>query len=152
MILADLKIGGRLRQVLIQAPKNGFFYVLDRATGELISARPYAIITWARHRHEDGQARRESRRALQGQDGGGDAAGTGGPQLAADGFDPQTGLVYIPAMDGSAIFIPVEGSSTSPRVWNTGNDFAAVARGPAGDRRAAIRRRPSSAISRRGIP
>ncbi len=38
MILADLKIDGRVRQVLMQAPKNGFFYVLDRRTGELLSA------------------------------------------------------------------------------------------------------------------
>ena len=38
MILADLTIDGRARKVIMQAPKNGFFYVLDRATGELISA------------------------------------------------------------------------------------------------------------------
>ena len=39
MILADLKIRGKDRKVLMQAPKNGFFYVLDRKTGELLSAR-----------------------------------------------------------------------------------------------------------------
>jgi quinohemoprotein ethanol dehydrogenase len=47
MILADLEIDGRQRQVLMQAPKNGFFYVLDRATGELISAEKYVKVTWA---------------------------------------------------------------------------------------------------------
>ncbi len=47
MILADLVIGGRTRQVLMQAPKNGFFYVLDRATGELISAQAYVPMNWA---------------------------------------------------------------------------------------------------------
>jgi quinohemoprotein ethanol dehydrogenase len=47
MILADLMIGGRTRQVLMQAPKNGFFYVLDRATGELISAQAFVPINWA---------------------------------------------------------------------------------------------------------
>ena len=41
MMLADLAIGGRQRKVLMQAPKNGFFYVLDRATGEFISAKTY---------------------------------------------------------------------------------------------------------------
>jgi quinohemoprotein ethanol dehydrogenase len=40
MILADLPIGGHLRPVIMQAPKNGFFYVLDRRTGELLSADP----------------------------------------------------------------------------------------------------------------
>jgi len=47
MILADLKIGNQIRKVLLQAPKNGFFYVLDRRTGELISAEKYATVTWA---------------------------------------------------------------------------------------------------------
>ena len=47
MILADLEIGGRMRKVLMQAPKNGFFYVLDRATGELISAETIVPINWA---------------------------------------------------------------------------------------------------------
>src|SRR5690606_1277934 len=41
LILADLEIEGRLRKVIMQAPKNGFFYVLDRETGEFISAEPY---------------------------------------------------------------------------------------------------------------
>jgi len=47
MILADLTIDGRARKVLMQAPKNGFFYVLDRATGEFISGTPYVNVTWA---------------------------------------------------------------------------------------------------------
>ena len=45
--LAQLTIGGAKRKVLIQAPKNGFFYVIDRLTGRLISAEPYAKVTWA---------------------------------------------------------------------------------------------------------
>jgi len=49
ILLADLELGGRLRQVLMQAPKNGFFYVLDRATGELLSAKNYVPVTWASH-------------------------------------------------------------------------------------------------------
>lgn len=47
MILTDLKLNGRVRQVLMQAPKNGFFYVLDRGTGELLSAEPYVAMNWA---------------------------------------------------------------------------------------------------------
>ncbi len=47
IILADLDIGGHLRKVLMQAPKNGFFYVLDRTSGELISAKPFTAINWA---------------------------------------------------------------------------------------------------------
>lgn len=46
MQLADIKIDGRPRKVLITAPKNGFFYVLDRTTGAFISAKPYVRVTW----------------------------------------------------------------------------------------------------------
>lgn len=49
MILADLPIKGELRKVIMQAPKNGFFYVIDRTNGELISAEPYATVNWASH-------------------------------------------------------------------------------------------------------
>ncbi|MCW2411468.1 MULTISPECIES: PQQ-dependent dehydrogenase, methanol/ethanol family [unclassified Sphingobium] len=50
IVLADLKIDGKLRKVAMQAPKNGFFYVLDRATGALISAKSYVSVnTWASH-------------------------------------------------------------------------------------------------------
>lgn len=47
MILADMDWQGEPRQVIMQAPKNGFFYVLDRVTGELLSAEPFADVTWA---------------------------------------------------------------------------------------------------------
>lgn len=48
MVLADLAIDGKTRQVIMQAPKNGFFYVIDRATGQLISAESYVSEnTWA---------------------------------------------------------------------------------------------------------
>ena len=45
--LADLEIGGKPRKVLLTAAKNGFFYVLDRVTGELLSAEPFTKVTWA---------------------------------------------------------------------------------------------------------
>jgi PQQ-dependent dehydrogenase (methanol/ethanol family) len=48
MILADLLIAGRERKVLMQAPKHGYFYVIDRLTGEFISGEPFAIVTWSR--------------------------------------------------------------------------------------------------------
>jgi quinohemoprotein ethanol dehydrogenase len=47
LILADIKVGGSDRQALLQANKNGFFYVLDRATGALISATEFTYVNWA---------------------------------------------------------------------------------------------------------
>ena len=49
MVLADMDVDGTMRKVLLQAPKNGFFYVLDREDGELLRAHPYGAITWATH-------------------------------------------------------------------------------------------------------
>lgn len=47
IILTDLMLDGQPRKVLMQAPKNGFFYVLDRTTGKLISAENYTYVNWA---------------------------------------------------------------------------------------------------------
>jgi quinohemoprotein ethanol dehydrogenase len=49
IILADLEIDGELREVLLHAPKNGFFYVIDRRTGKVISAKNYVPVNWASH-------------------------------------------------------------------------------------------------------
>jgi quinohemoprotein ethanol dehydrogenase len=49
MVMADITLAGRLRHVLMQAPKNGFFYVLDRQTGELLAADKYVAVNWADH-------------------------------------------------------------------------------------------------------
>ena len=48
MILADLNINGKTRKVIMQANKDGFYYVLDRVTGEFISAQPFSKVTWAK--------------------------------------------------------------------------------------------------------
>lgn len=47
MILTDLDVGGASHHVIIQANKNGFFYVLDRRTGKLLSAKNYTYVNWA---------------------------------------------------------------------------------------------------------
>ncbi|HLY07097.1 MAG TPA: PQQ-dependent dehydrogenase, methanol/ethanol family [Rhizomicrobium sp.] len=127
LILADLAIDGRQRKVLIQAPKNGFFYVLDRATGKLISAKPYSVVTWAKgidpttgRPIENPAALYADRMAVV------MPPETGGHNWQPMAFDPQTKLVYIPAMDGTALFVPQNPPRYRPRAWNTGNDFGAI--------------------------
>ena len=51
---------------------------------------------------------------------------TGGHNWQPMAFDPATGLVYIPAMDGTGLFVPQKPFAYEPRAWNTGNDFAAI--------------------------
>jgi quinohemoprotein ethanol dehydrogenase len=105
IILTDLQIGGATRKVLVQAPKNGFFYVLDRATGELLSAEKYVDVNWASQ-----VDLKTGRPVLTGQ---GDYSK--GPKHVAPGpfgghnwqpmaFSPKTGLVYIPTLDRTAYY------------------------------------------------
>ena len=90
MTLADLVIDGQPRKVLMQAPKNGFFYVIDRLTGRLISAEKITEhVTWATHVDmKTGPSRGVDDRALR-HDWRLDLSGAGrGAQLASDGVQP----------------------------------------------------------------
>ncbi|HTQ13345.1 MAG TPA: PQQ-dependent dehydrogenase, methanol/ethanol family [Rhizomicrobium sp.] len=128
-VLADLTIGGKLRHVLMHAPKNGFFYVIDRETGKLISAQKFATVTWADHIDlktgrpvENPDARYTNKMAIV------YPAETGAHNWQPMTFDPQTGLVYIPAMDGAGIFVGEKQLDYHHGAWNLGVDFAAVSK------------------------
>ncbi len=99
IILADLNIGGATRKVLMQAPKNGFFYVIDRNTGKPISAAKFGKATWADH--IDMKTGRPVEAAGIRYDKG-DAviwpSPTGAHSWQPMAFSPKTGLVYIPTM------------------------------------------------------
>jgi quinohemoprotein ethanol dehydrogenase len=98
MILADLQIEGRTRKVLMQANKAGFFYVLDRITGEFISATPFAPVNWAKG-HDPSTGRPlvnpEAYYTTSSSVTISPAAG-GAANWAAKAYSPQTGLVYMP--------------------------------------------------------
>ncbi len=100
MILADIAIGGRMRKVLMQAPKNGFFYVLDRETGELISGEKIAPINWASGidkatgRPVENPAVRYGTRPVMVSPGAG-----GAHNWNPMAFSPLTGLVYVPVTE-----------------------------------------------------
>jgi len=117
LILADLTIGGRERHVIMQAPKNGFFYVLDRQTGELLSAKPYSKMTWATgvdmktgrpQETEMTDYSKVPRVLLPGP--------VGAHQWQPMSHNPVTGLVYIPAQEIAAVFMPL----TAPYEYKKG--------------------------------
>ena len=113
LILADLTIDGTQRKVMMQANKNGFFYVLDRKTGKLISAKTLrADQLGERHRPEDRPPDRESRHPLR-RDRQSRFGMMPGPLGAHSwqpmAFNPKTGLVYIPAQEIGNEFTPVDG-------------------------------------------
>jgi quinohemoprotein ethanol dehydrogenase len=97
MILADLTINGRPRKVIMQANKNGFFYVLDRVTGEFISAKPFSRVTWAKGVDEKTGRPIINPEVKYGQNPVPVSPGGGGAHnWSPMSFNPQTGLVYIP--------------------------------------------------------
>jgi quinohemoprotein ethanol dehydrogenase len=108
MTLADLTIDGKPRKVLMQAPKNGFFYVLDRKTGELISAEKFSKVTWA-EKIDLKTGRPVENPGIRYQ-GKGMFELWPGPQGAhswlPQAFSPRTGLVYIPVMELGAMIGP----------------------------------------------
>ncbi|MGJ0506565.1 MAG: PQQ-dependent dehydrogenase, methanol/ethanol family [Methylocystis sp.] len=120
LILTDLMIGGSARSVVMQANKNGFFYVIDRRTGELISAKPYTFANWT----------------------SGLVAGTGRPRPSENAdwysgpknvypswagghswqpmsFSPLTGLVYIPVIDAPSVWIDLQHNGGRIRFINS---------------------------------
>ena len=100
MILADIEIHGRLRKVIMQAPKNGFFYVLDRETGELISAEKIVPINWASHIDMKTGRPVENPEARYGKEPVMISPGAGGAHnWNPMAFSPVTGLVYVPVTE-----------------------------------------------------
>ncbi len=109
MILADLEIDGRVRKVLMQAPKNGIFYVLDRETGEFISGKPYVFVNWTTGLDEKGRARINPEATYEKGPTLVFPTGAGGHNWPPMAFNPQTGLVYIPARESGMVMGPQPG-------------------------------------------
>jgi quinohemoprotein ethanol dehydrogenase len=98
MILADINIDGAPRKVILHAPKNGFFFVIDRTNGKFISATNFVDVNWASGYDADGRPMEVA------------AARGDGPYDTVPGpfgahnwhpmsFNPQSGLVYLPAQN-----------------------------------------------------
>jgi len=125
LVMADLRIDGRIRKVIMQAPKNGFFYVLDRQTGELLRAAPYTHVNWADHidmktgrpvmnpasdYHEKPSVIWPSM--------------AGGHAWTPMAFSPRTGLVYLPVYDTPASYEMRKEAPFHPGTANHGSHNA----------------------------
>ncbi len=122
IMLLDLVIDGRQRPVLVQAPKNGFFYVLDRITGEFISATGFAdAITWATGIDQETGRPIEAPNARYGSTGSIylSPGATGAHNWRPMSWNPATGLVYLPAQNTSFLYERVTVEYQQGQ-WNTG--------------------------------
>ncbi len=120
LMLADLSLNGAARRVIMQASKNGFFYVIDAKDGKFISAKPYATVTWATAIDANGRpienpkARYATATA---------ANSMPGPYGAHNwhpmAYSPTEGLVYIPAMGVPFTYAADHTYKYTPGAWNT---------------------------------
>jgi len=120
LILADINIAGKDRKVIMQAPKNGFFYVLDRQSGELLNANPYTYVNWATHvdmktgRPVETPFSRYEKFNMQIA-----PSPIGGHNWQAMAYNPVTKLVYIPSREMSYMYGNRPDFKYDPKTWNT---------------------------------
>ena len=120
MILTDLEIKGKKRKVIMQAPKNGFFYVLDRENGEFISANNYVPVNWATHIDP------ETGRPVQTDNDYKDhpvlqfPSPLGGHNWQPMCYHRETGYVYIPSRELSFLYNHDNNFKFEPGHWNVG--------------------------------
>jgi PQQ-dependent dehydrogenase (methanol/ethanol family) len=109
LILADLPINGRLRKVIMQANKNAFYYVIDRLTGQFLSAQPFSYVTWAKGIDPKTGRPIVNDAAFYGQDAILISPGGGGAHnWSPMSFNPVTGLVYIPTSTNNSFSYAAE--------------------------------------------
>lgn len=133
--LADMEVDGQLRKVLLQAPKNGFFYVIDRSNGELLRAHPYSAVTWASHVDMETGRPVENRELDFGEEAKWVLPGSlGGHNWQAMSVDSKSGIVYIPTQEAPLLYsLPDEWHETGDYKrdvgrWNNGVEVGALVR------------------------
>jgi quinohemoprotein ethanol dehydrogenase len=134
LMLLDLNIGGRTRQVIMHAPKSGFFYVLDRVTGEFISGDPITKVSWSSGFDAKGKpivnpGARYRTTAVQVMPGP-----SGGHVWQPWTYSPLTGLVYFPgAAGGSSRYSADPNFVARPGQMNMGTGGGGGGRGRGGN-------------------
>jgi PQQ-dependent dehydrogenase (methanol/ethanol family) len=117
-MLIDSEFRGRMRQLLVQANRNGFFYVLDRITGELLLAKPFVEqLTWASGIGSDGRPQILDGTAPTPAGVKVCPAVEGATNWMATAYNPGTGLFYVMALEKCVIY------SKSQEQWEKGKSF-----------------------------
>ncbi|MAC47198.1 MAG: PQQ-dependent dehydrogenase, methanol/ethanol family [Oceanospirillum sp.] len=125
MILADLTIDGKERKVIMQAPKNGFFFVIDRVTGEFISADNFVPATWTDGFNKTGRAivKPEAKYWETDKPVLTSPSWTGGHSWHPMSYNPGTELVYLPAQEMSFPYMDIEKLTVRELAVNLGVDI-----------------------------
>ncbi len=134
MALADMEVDGEKKKVLLQAPKNGFFYVIDRSNGKVLRAHPFAAVTWATHVDLETGRPVENPEVDYSENGSFVLPGPlGAHNWQAMSVDLDAGLVYIPAQE-NAFFYAIDENykktgiyKRNPGRWNMGIEMSSLA-------------------------
>ena len=134
MALADMEVDGEKKKVLLQAPKNGFFYVIDRSNGKVLRAHPFAAVTWATHVDLETGRPVENPEVDYSENGSFVLPGPlGAHNWQAISVDLDAGLVYIPAQE-NAFFYAIDENykktgiyKRNPGRWNMGIEMSSLA-------------------------
>jgi quinohemoprotein ethanol dehydrogenase len=123
LMMAELEIGGRERKVIMQAPKNGFFYVIDRETGEFLSGEVFGNVNWATGidaagRPIENPAARDLATPMHVAPGP-----NGAHNWHPMSYSPETGYVYFPVYEHSALHAVDDEWEYDARRINIGGDF-----------------------------
>lgn len=119
-ILADIRVAGAPRKVLMLANRNGFYYTLDRTNGAIIAAKPFVRTTWAEEIGPDGKPR-----VLPGTTPNESGVNvcpdiTGGTNFMSPSFNPQTGLFYVTAREVCSTYFGWEQEFVPGQVYFAG--------------------------------
>jgi len=133
-VLTDLSIGGNTVQALMTADRNGFFYVLDRKNGKLISADPFVHVNWAKGIDADGRPveipEKRPRKDIWARDVC--PSFYGGKNFPPVSYSSQTHLVYIPTFNICMDEVGRETGEPKKGIFFLGTEFDAGKYGPGG--------------------
>ncbi len=105
-MLADITWQGSPRKVMLWANRNGFFYVLDRATGKFLLGKPFVEVNWANGFDEKGRPMRVPGKVPTPEGTVIFPGNQGGTNWYSPSFSPRTGLFYIPSwVNYSSIYL-----------------------------------------------
>jgi len=127
LVLADRVVYGRKRKLIMQADRNGMFYVLDRTNGKFLFAKPYVKQTWNRGFQEDGRPILEPGWKASPEGSVVFPTGVGGSNWQSPSYDPDSSRLYVVARDQG------QGYRSAPVVYEAGRQYIGGVPFPSGD-------------------
>jgi quinohemoprotein ethanol dehydrogenase len=127
LMLADIRINNRTRKVIMQANKNGYFYVIDRTTGEFLSASEMSQVSWATGIDPKTGRPNIHPDALYSDEKGVTVYPVQMHNTSQMSFNPSTGLVYVPiAVENTFSFVAAKSYAPTPGAQNFGLNLGAA--------------------------